>query len=173
MMCASALLVKWPLGGLAAGEFLGGPATVGADPLQAQFQRGIDEDHPVADGTQPRLQEERCVDNEGARPGRRGGEELLAVALDPRMDQRFQALAVAEGGEHQLPEPRAIDGAVRRAHAVAPPREDLGADGRVVQRLARERIAVADQAAFLREDARDGGLPGADAAGEAEGGQTR
>ena len=39
MMRASALLVKWPLGGLTAGEFLGGPASVGADALQAQFQQ--------------------------------------------------------------------------------------------------------------------------------------
>jgi hypothetical protein len=55
------------------------------------------------------------------------------------------------------------------ANAVAPPGKDLPTNSGIVVRVVREVIAVGDDAMQGSEDARNGGLPRAGSAGEAEG----
>jgi hypothetical protein len=55
------------------------------------------------------------------------------------------------------------------ANAVAPPGKDLPTNSGIVVRVVRDVIAVGDDAAERGKDARNGGLPRAGCAGEAEG----
>ncbi len=95
------------------------------------------------------------------------------------MEECFEARALGWGVEDDGGDQLAINrrgcavdfsvAAMAIANAVAPPREELATDDGIVVRVVCEIIAVGDDAAERGKDARNGGLPRAGCAGEAEG----
>ena len=104
---------------LAAVELPCVPAPRARHALHAKFTGGIHEDHGIALAVEPDLEEERRVDDEGARLERRARELGAALRLDPRVHDLLDVGPKRGIREDRLAEQRAVDRSVGPRDAAA------------------------------------------------------
>lgn len=165
----SAFVLQWGLGGFPAGELGVVPAPRGLEAGEAYGAGGIDEEDGVAFGVEPGLVEEGGVKDDEPDPlGGRTGDCFAAGLVEDGVEEFFESFSLGGVAEDDGGDGGAVDGVVWGEDLGPPPLREGVADVGLGEEIADVCVGVDDEGVVGGEEAGDGGLAGADAAGEAE-----
>ncbi len=169
---SAALAVQWGLRFFPTVKLLFTPLPRGLYAGPPDVPVCLNEHNRVTRIGQPRLIQQRAVQNDQPDGGVRPGNVHLPAApsRDARVNQRLQSRSLGRIAKNDFRDLRPVHTSIRSANRVTPPLPQPADHERIVHLRPGDPVRVDDTRPQVARDPRDGGLAGTDSAGQSDDG---